>query len=343
MCRNNPPAEDASLTLIGHEDGLCCARTDQNASSPGAVDPSIRTEEPMTNSVNWTDLAKGKKIVQEVIGVVKNSRLMAKDAWYKLSIGHLERLQNHDRIKFASLRDATHGKYVEESDTIVINLVYCTDLDQIDIIQGLSLVLVHEASHVTYKLDKQANKVVNDFLLFNEMRAFTLEIKFFRELAGEGIKNPATGKVVRIQGDFEGRNILIGFVNKDQLADHLIVDREYSTKFHVNPEWVFATIDLWGGVKNRWPKTKRLYVVRLLNDFGTYTSPNAARHILRILRSIEARSEWDAMLADINTEFGSLQPLQSSFKAFRSDTVLLNDVLMLQQRWKTPLVEAATV
>ena len=142
----------------------------------------------MSNSVNWTDALKRKKVVQEVIGIVKNSQLSTKDAWFKSTVGHLERLQNHDRIKFASLPDPTHGKYVEDSDTILINLVYCADLDQIDIMQGLSLVIVHEGSHVTYKLDKQASKVVSDFLLYNEMRAFTLEIKFFRELAGVGIQ-----------------------------------------------------------------------------------------------------------------------------------------------------------
>ena len=130
---------------------------------------------------------------------------------------------------------------------------------------------------------------------------------------------------------------MIGYVDKDQLVDHLIGDREYSSKSHVNPQWVYATLDLWGGVKNRWPKTRRLYVIRLLNDFGTYTSPNSARHILRILKSINSQSEWNDMIADINTEFGSLQPLQSCFRVFRGDTVLLNDVLMLQQRWKTPL------
>jgi len=296
----------------------------------------------MANSVNWTDPSARKVVVQEVIGLVKSSRLLTKDAWFKATSGNLERLRNHDRIKFASLPDPTHGRYVEESDTIFINLVYCADLYQLDIIQGLSLVIVHEGSHVTYKSEKQTNKVSN-FLLYNEMRAFLLEIEFFRELTSVGVKNPKTGRVERIQSDFESRNIMIDYVDKDQLVDHLIWDRDYSSKSHVNAEWVFTTIDLWGGIKNRWPRTRKLYVIRLLNDFGTFTSPNSARHILRILRSIGSQSEWNEVIAEIKSEFGSLEPLQSCFKAFVGDSVLLNDVLMLQKRWNTPLVVTANV
>lgn len=210
-----------------------------------------------------------------------------------------------------------------------VNPEYLKRLPEKDRLAAVSVVLVHEGTHA----------VLGDSVpsLHEELLARKVPIYYYRELVGQGVVNPWTGHRVWL-GSSHGVEHLreqSRYVDRDQLVDHTLAVRTYHKL--LDAKWIKDSKDLWGGLRNRWPSTRRLYVRTLL---PVAADPYFGAVLLEVLESIESRPEWEAMLSAVKHENGgSLRKLQVHLDGVLGDRSLRMRIGRLEQKWKTPLTE----
>jgi hypothetical protein len=198
----------------------------------------------------------------------------------------------------------------------------------------LSLLLVHEGTHATVDFTR----------LLDELAARVLEIRYYRELSGPGVFNeandpPRRGKpsgIVRLTPDrFPAYREQSLALQRDQLIDYVLTVNTYRKRRYIDPQWVVDHLSLWGGLANRQPATKGLYVRVLARSVDAHY----VARIVDILESINSRADWDAMLAvDKN-----LPRLQLRLDDLTTDRRLSARIAALQRRWGVSLTETPTV
>jgi hypothetical protein len=198
----------------------------------------------------------------------------------------------------------------------------------------LSLLLVHEATHAAV-----------DFTpLLDELAARIMEIRYYRELSGPGVFNegndpPRPGKpfgIVHLAADrFPDYRDQSAALQRDQLIDYILTVPTYRKHRYIYPKWVVDHLTLWGGLANRLPATKGLYVRILARSIDRYY----VVHILDILESINSRAEWDAMMAVEK----NLPRLQLRLDDLTTDRRLSERIAALQKRWGVSLIETPQV
>jgi hypothetical protein len=212
-----------------------------------------------------------------------------------------------------------------------INPSYLDSLPAKERLPIASLILVHEGLHAS-SLDFQR--------LYDEVAARKLTVYYYRELSGPGVVNVLTGERVWIGNSktFDVYKAMSRYLDKDQLVDYVLSIEIYTDRSYIDKDWIVNNFDNWGGMKNRWRKTKRLYVKILLPAASdTYY----AARIVGILESIETKEEWEKMVAAVKemSRGGSLRTLQVSFDSLLGDRNLASRIGQLERRWSLALTE----
>ncbi|TWT12748.1 hypothetical protein [Reyranella sp. CPCC 100927] len=249
----------------------------------------------------------------------------------------LWRLEAAGEIGFADRGAARrHGGWREDREgfDLQVGINYIKSLPASERLGGLSLVLVHEGTHAA----------VNFTRLLDEMAARLLSIHYYRELIGPGVFNeandpPRPGKpfgIVRLNPSrFESLRKQSDALKRDRLVDYILANKTYRKSSYVDAQWVVDHMSLWGGLANRLPATKGIYVHALAQSADRY---HVVR-ILDILESINNRPDWDAMMAAAKR----LSRLQLALDDLTTDRRLSDRIAALQRRWNVTLIEMPPV
>jgi hypothetical protein len=261
--------------------------------------------------------------------------------WPMRVIERLRYLHDTDEIGFENLPAKIIGGWGGHQDgfDLALSRAYVQRLPERERLPFVSLVLVHEGVHAT--------DVLGYNWIYDEMMGRKLSIYYYRELAGPGVVNVLTGERVGVgKSDiFEQFREMDEYMKKDQLVDYVLYIPLYTGPEYLDKDWIVDNFNNWGGMKNRWASTRRLYARKLLRaargEPKPALDPYYAVRLLGILESIEERAEWDDMIAAIKklSRDGSLWTLQVSFESLlgnRSDSVRIGT---LEQRWGTALTE----
>ncbi len=245
----------------------------------------------------------------------------------------LWRLEAAGEIGFADRGAARrHGGWKEDREgfDLQVGINYIKSLPASERLGGLSLVLVHEGTHAA----------VNFTRLLDEMAARLLSIHYYRELIGPGVFNeandpPRPGKpfgIVRLNPSrFESLRKQSDALKRDRLVDYILANKTYRKSSYVDAQWVVDHMSLWGGLANRPPATKGIYIHALAQSADRY-------HVVRILdimESINSRPDWDAMM----TAAKRLSRLQLALDDLTTDRRLSDRIAALQRRWNVTLIE----
>ena len=249
----------------------------------------------------------------------------------------LWRLEAAGEIGFADRGAARrHGGWKEDREgfDLQVGINYIKSLPASERLGGLSLVLVHEGTHAA----------VNFTRLLDEMAARLLSIHYYRELIGPGVFNeandpPRPGKpfgIVRLNPSrFESMRKQSDALKRERLVDYILANKTYRKSSYVDAQWVVDHMSLWGGLANRLPATKGIYVHALAQSADRY---HVVR-ILDILESINNRPDWDAMMAAARR----LSRLQLALDDLTTDRRLSDRIAALQRRWNVTLIEMPPV
>jgi hypothetical protein len=257
--------------------------------------------------------------------------------WPQRVVERLRYLNDIEEIGFVlpaakQKRETNRGSWKEGRSgyDLRVNPEYLKRLPEKDRLAAVSVVLVHEGMHA----------VLGDSIprLNEELLARKVPIYYYRELIRQGVVNSWTGQRVWL-GASDGVDHLRAqsrYVDQDQLVDHTLAVRSYHKL--LEPAWIKDTKDLWGGLANRWPGTRRLYVKTLLS---VAADPYFGSLVLEILESIQSRQEWDAMIDSIKQiSGGSLRSVQIKLDGLLGDRNLRARLGRLEQKWKVGLTES---
>lgn len=203
-------------------------------------------------------------------------------------------LFRRDEVGFHVRRAHSLGAWVEDRDgfDLQVNIVYVNRLPQPARLGAVSLVLVHEATHAVGAFPR----------LYEELAARVLQVHYYRELSGPGVFDeandpPRPGRhwgLVRIApADFPSYQKQSEALRRDQLIDHILGFEGYQRRRYIGASWVLRNLPLWGGLRNRLPRTRGLYVRVLASEADL----NVTARILDIMESIDRREDWAAMMA----------------------------------------------
>ena len=249
----------------------------------------------------------------------------------------LRQLQQSGEIGFADLgRPTLHGTWLQgrAGFDLQLNTNYLESLPAANRLGALSLLLVHEGTHAA----------VNFTRLLDELAARVLPIHYYRELSGPGVFNeandpPRPGKprgVIHVApAQFPSFRRQSEALRRQQLIDFILAIRTYTRSSYIDPQWIMDHLTHWGGIANRLPGTKGLYVRILAESFDRYyVAP-----ILDILDSVRSREEWNAVMAAA----GSLRTLQIALEDMTTTPAASGRLAALQRRWGLTLTEAPPV
>jgi hypothetical protein len=261
--------------------------------------------------------------------------------WPLRVVEKLRYLHDTDEAGFAqpqtkSKTGIVRGEWLEgrEGYDLRVNPSYIKSLPEKDRLPAVSLILVHEGVHAFDSFER----------LYDEMMARKVPIYYYRELSGQGVLNVLTGKRIWLgkSTHFDAYSQQSRYLDKDQLVDYVLSIDSYTGRSYIDAQWVLDNHNHWGGIKNRWAATKRLYVKILLPAArDTYF----AAPILTILESIEAKAEWDKMIGAIKevSRNGSLRTLQVSLDLLLGDRHHAARISHLERRWGTALTDTSAV
>jgi hypothetical protein len=256
-----------------------------------------------------------------------------------LVIERLRYLHAIDEIGFVTPEDkkkraTQRGSYAEDRAGVDLRLnpSYVKRLPESERLAAVSLLLVHEGVHALLDWRK-------DRRLYEELMARKVPIYYYRELAGPGVLNVTTGTKVTL-----GSNAVTHlqqqshYLDRDQLLDFTIDIATYQKDSYLDKKWIKDNLGLWGGLRNRWPSTRRLFVEKLL---PSASDPYYGVAILEILESVESRQEWEPMIETIKkkSQSNSLRPLQIGFESLLGNKSLSGRIAALQRKWGTQLTE----
>jgi hypothetical protein len=216
------------------------------------------------------------------------------------------------------------GEYRKGFD-LRLNPAYFKKLPERDRLPALSLILVHEGVHAAVDFEK----------LYDELAARKLPIYYYRELSGPGVVNELTGERILLHKagslrEFERQSEAL---DKDQVLDFVLSTPGYANRKYLDENWVVANLDNWGGVRNRWPGTRKIYVTMLA---PVAFDPHYAQPLLTILEAVGTKPEWDAAIGEIKKR-DLLWALQSGFGKLSADPKLRDRVAALERKWGTVL------
>jgi hypothetical protein len=218
-----------------------------------------------------------------------------------------------------------------------INNAYVNQVPAADKLPALSLLLVHEGTHATDNFDS----------LYSELAARILPAHYYRELAGPGVFNeaddpPRPGRrssgIVRIaeREHFALYREQSEALRQEQLIDYILDNDTYTTSTYIDADWITNNFGNWGGIANRWPGTRGLYVKILA---ATYVQ---GRHymgrLLDVLESVTTQADWDAILAA-----GSLRRLRLALDEASTHRPYGDRIARLERRWRISLTEKIPV
>jgi hypothetical protein len=260
--------------------------------------------------------------------------------WPLVVIEKLRYLHAVDEIGFVlpanKKKQATNkGSYLADraGADLRVNPAYVKRVPEKHRLAAVSLVLVHEGTHAI--LDWSDGR-----RLFEELMARKVPIYYYRELLGPGVINVLTGKKVWLGSPdvlphLEEQSALL---ERDQLVDYTLDVKTYQDDSYVDEKWIKDNLGLWGGLRNRWASTRRLYVKKLL---PVATDPYYAVAILEILESIQTNDEWNGMMDAIKKKSrdGSLRTLQIAFESLLGSKAHTGRIASLQRKWGTQLTE----
>jgi hypothetical protein len=212
-------------------------------------------------------------------------------------------LYKRNEIGFRVLEKETRGSYQagDPDYDLQVNRQYIDGLPAKERLAALSLEVVHEAVHDLHQMWTSAPNNEDNRYLLDEMAARKLQVSYYLELSGPGVFNeandpPRPGKqwgIIRVTPDrFPAFKKQSDFIRKDQLVDYVLSIRTYTTDDYIWPKWIIDNLELWGGLKNRWPKTKGLYISVLAGIPHPYYS----EAILKIMESVDQQKDWTEML-----------------------------------------------
>ena len=241
-------------------------------------------------------------------------------------------LYRRDEIGFHVLaRPTLHGTWRagRAGHDLRLNSIYINRLPGATRVAGLSLLLVHEATHATVDFTK----------LYDEMAARMLPIQYYRELSGPGVFNeandpprPGTSSIVRLSPagfpEFEEQSKAL---RREQLIDYVLAIRTYTRPTYITPQWIADNLTHWGGLRNRWPQTRGLYIRLLAQSADIYFT----RLILDVMESVERRTDWVKMMDGA----GSLRSIQIALDDLSARSQYAQRVVALEGRWGIHLRE----
>jgi hypothetical protein len=211
-----------------------------------------------------------------------------------------------------------------------LNPEYINGLPKKERLAALSLLVVHEGMHATVDFTK----------LYDELAARKLPIYYYRELSGPGVFNeaadpPQPGKQSGIiwiaPGSFPEFQAQSDMLSKDQLLDYVLSIDTYTRSQYLDAKWIIDNLQLWGGLKNRWPSTRGLYIRVLAKTFDPYYT--AA--ILDIMESVERSEDWKEML----NEAGPLHTIQLALDDLNTRRQFSSRIVQLEREWRVRLTE----
>jgi hypothetical protein len=176
--------------------------------------------------------------------------------------------------------------------------------------------------------------------LNSELNARYLPIFYYRELSGPGVfdetaeaTHPGRGpRVVQLPRrsvlDLDEQSEAL---RCNQLIDYVLSIETYTTPAYLTPQWIAACIDSWGGLANRYPATRGLYISRL----APTVDAQFTRLIPDIMESIDTRSDWNAMMRAA----GPLRAIQVALDDLSTRPGYGPRVTALERRWDVRLRE----
>jgi hypothetical protein len=261
--------------------------------------------------------------------------------WPGRVVERLQFLNDIDEIGFVALKAKSknvirEGEFEEGAAGVdlKVNPAFINSFPEKERLPAASLILVHEGTHAALDFHNQ------DQNLYEEMGARKLPIYYYRELSCPGVVNILTDKRVWLghSNSFDEYRDMSRALDKDQMVDYVLSIPTYRARSYLDEDWVVNNFNNWGGIKNRWPGTRRLYVKKLL---PVANDPHYAVRILGILESIQSKEEWDRMISAIKEirRDRSLWTLQVSFEGLVGSRDLAGRMSMLEKRWGTVLTE----
>jgi hypothetical protein len=256
--------------------------------------------------------------------------------WPKKVLQNLWQLYGSQEIGYTQQpKKTTWGSWLQDRPgyDLQINPDRINGLPENQRLGAVSLELVHEGAHAATKFSKPSQ------LLYDELAARKLQIYYFQELSGPGVFNeasdpPGPGKrteIIRLptSGAFDRFRRQSEELKKDQLIDHLLEIDSYNNADYISADWVLTSLHNWGGVRNRWPNTKGVYIRWLASKRDPFYGPA----ILEIMDSISRREDWNDMM----DAAGSLRAIQLTLEELAYNRRYAPQVAALQRRWRINL------
>jgi len=270
--------------------------------------------------------------IAEAITLYQYSATARSSARGQAVVRTLGDLYRRHEIGFHDLGPPTlHGNWQRRAgDDLQVNINYIDRLPAAMRLGGLSLLLVHEATHATVAFPS----------LYSEMAARLLSIGYFQELSGPGVFNEANdpprpgqpSSIVHIApGSFPEFGRMSEALRKDQLIDYILSIPDYTGPGYITPRWIVDNLTNWRGLRNRWPKTRGLYIRLLADSRDLYFN----RAIIDIMESIEHRPDWDTMMGAA----GSLRSIQLALDDLSAQPQYGGRIVALERRWGAHLLE----
>src|SRR5437879_4691318 len=125
-----------------------------------------------------------------------------------------------------------------------------------------------------------------------ELNCLHLEYSFYKDLMnGVTFSSRVTGKHEIVKTTIPSQKGVaeeFGWFSKGQMLDYLLSIPTYAEK--LTPQFAKASINWWGGLKNRWSTTKGLYIGALVK------TRQDGVVILQILETANGQPDWDEMV-----------------------------------------------
>ena len=122
-------------------------------------------------------------------------------------------------------------------------------------------------------------------------------------------------------------------LKKDQLIDYILDNETYTDSDYIDEQWVYDNLNNWGGIGNRWPSTKALYI----NQLDASYDPRAATIILAILESVKTHGEWRKVYDAID----SYRDLRHVLHQAKRIPQIAARIAALEAKWNVHLDEQA--